>query len=76
MVGIHRCSATQIMGNVIVRMEIELGVDAAVHQLGHTPVELTRRAVVYGVQVFFGNLLTDMEMHMAFGLHDACQDAV
>lgn len=42
-------AAPQIMGNVVVGMEIEVGVYAAVHQLGYMLVELARRAVVQSV---------------------------
>ena len=76
MFSVCRVPATQIVGNVIVWIEIEMRIDAAVHQLGHMFIELTRWAVVQGVQVVLADHGADMEMHMAFRLHDARQDAV
>ena len=76
MLGIGRGPATQIVGDVVVRVEIEIRIDATIHQLGHTPIELSRRTIVQSHQVGFSDPRADMEMHMALELHDACQDAV
>ena len=40
MLGVGVSPTSQIMGNVIVGVKIEIGVNATIHQFGHTLVEL------------------------------------
>ena len=76
MVGIGIRACAQVVGDVVVRVEVKTGIDAAVHQFGHALVEISRAAVVQSHQVGLCDHRANVEMHMAFGLHDARQDAV
>ena len=69
-------TASQVVGDIVVGVEKEIGVDAAVDKFRHKFVELTRRTIIQSNEVGLGDLGSDMEMHMAFRLHDPCQDTV